>query len=290
MIDSYYEIGSSHMGCEDYSLHGTFEGMKYGIVADGCSTAEHSEIGAQILCHVARYYLTLHYHSGLFKECTINTLSSILGNSILKRADDLRKLYPITPSALQATLLIIVAIEEKVYTFVWGDGVIIEKHLLPTSREITKKYIVDTALKIDYSANAPFYLGTDKEAYENFLLTNKGITEPKKTVNSYGHDIGETKLRLIYQMEYPFHLPFTSIQPREDFISITIATDGILSYRDENKTPIDFLDIVPEVSVFKSKIGEFVKKRMTFFKRSAQKKQWTHYDDIATATIIMDEL
>jgi len=289
MIDSYFEIGNSHQVCQDYALHGTFEDMEYGIVADGCSTAEHSEIGAQILCHVARYYLTLHYHSGLFKDCTINTLSSILGNSILKRADDLRKLYPITPSALQATLLIIVAIKDKVYTFMWGDGVIIERYKLPKSKNVTKEYIINTATKIDYSANAPFYLCTNKEQYENFLLREKGIAEPKKITYLYSQrDIGDTEFTLTHQLERLFHLPFTSVQPREDFISITIATDGILSYRDENKTPIDFLDIVPEVSIFKSKTGEFVKKRMTFFKRSAQKKQWTHYDDIATATIVMD--
>jgi len=53
--DSYFEIGSTHLVCQDYALSGLYKDMCYGIVSDGCSSAENSEIGAQILCHGARY-------------------------------------------------------------------------------------------------------------------------------------------------------------------------------------------------------------------------------------------
>ena len=98
--DSYFEIGNTHQICQDYALSGNYKDMYYSVVSDGCSSAEHSEIGAQILCHVARYNLQLHYD--LFVEgVKQTTMMSLLGNSILRRADELRKLYPISRDALQ---------------------------------------------------------------------------------------------------------------------------------------------------------------------------------------------
>lgn len=275
MVDSYFEIGNSHVVCQDYALHGIIGDMQYGIIADGCSNAEHSEIGAQILCHVARYYMALYYHTGLFRECTIDTLSLILGNSILKRADDLRKLYPITPTALQATLLIIVAIQKEIFLFVWGDGVIIERY--KTSENLITK--------IDYSANAPFYLVTDKKKYKEFLLKDKN-TEPQKIIETFRI---QNSLQISHSVteESPFYLPYTfKILDYNSIISITVSTDGILSYQDKNKNPIDLSEIIPDFIQFKSINGEFIKRRMSFFKKTMQKKEWFHYDDIATTTII----
>jgi len=283
MVDSYFEIGGSHLVCQDYALHGTFEGMEYGIVADGCSSAEHSEIGAQILCHVARNYLKLYHHGGLFKECKLGTITSMLGNSIVERADELRKLYPITREALQATLLIIVRIENEAFLFVWGDGVIIERYKPFEGSDTPKEFII----KIDYPANAPFYLATDIERYKEFLLKEKGEDKPYKIIETHINGVKHNDNTQTFYLPYAFK--YDKYDRQCQLASVTITTDGILTYRDENKNPIDFTEIVPEVSKFKSKIGEFVKKRMTFFKRSVLKKQWTHYDDIAAATILMDQ-
>lgn len=285
MVDSYFEIGNSHLVCQDYALHGIYENMQYGIVADGCSNAEHSELGAQILCHVARYYLTVYYHTGLFEECSAKVLSSTIGNSILKRADDLRKLYPITPAALQATLLIIIAIEKEIFIFMWGDGVIIERYTPPEHPDSPPLSLIT---KIDYSANAPFYLVSDLKKYKDFLLNDKGIAEPKRIIENYRDD---EKVRDEVSLAFflPFYSPYVSKNTNKgNMVSVSICSDGILSYKNENKNPVDFLKIVPELTQFKSKSGEFVKKRMAFFKKSIQKKQWTHFDDIATATIIME--
>ena len=54
--DSYFEIGNTHMVCQDYALNGSSPDnrLHYSIVSDGCSSSKHSEIGAQILCHVAQ--------------------------------------------------------------------------------------------------------------------------------------------------------------------------------------------------------------------------------------------
>lgn len=279
MVDTYFEIGNSHLNCEDYALQGALDNdMEYGIVADGCSSAEHSEIGAQILCHVARYFILFYDQVNLFGKTPLGDMGLLLGNSIRRRADELRKLYPITPDALQATLLITLRIKKTVYLFVWGDGVIIERYASPEKPDTIQSLIT----KIDYPANTPFYLVTNKERYKTHL-ENKDIYDPKKIVETFTND--EKR----HVSEQAFHLPYMFKFDKElNMKSITICTDGILSYMDENKNPIDFLNVVPELTQFKSTTGEFVKRRMGFFKKAVEKKQWSHFDDIATATIIME--
>ena len=152
--DSYFEIGSTHLVCQDYALSGSFKDMHYGIVSDGCSSAEHSEIGAQILCHVARYNIQLYYD--LFFSVEDQVIQTLLGNSILKRADELRKLYPIVPNALEATLLIMIAKGDQACAFGWGDGYVL-LHVDTLSYK-----------KISYpETNAPFYLSATREDYIN---------------------------------------------------------------------------------------------------------------------------
>lgn len=278
MVDSYFEIGTSHIVCQDYAIHGEFNGMKYGIVSDGCSTAEHSEIGAQVLCHVAKHYVTLFYHSGMFKECSIETLSSVLGNSILKRADDLRKLYPIIPAALQATLLVTVSAHDMVFLFAWGDGIIIECYEDPK---------LDIITKIDYSANAPFYLVSDELQYRDFV-SEKGIEPDKIITTIYDNHTNSIETRT---ESHPFQKAYTFSYCKDlcasRMRSITLCTDGLLSYRDHDKCPIDYIDFISEFTQFKSTTGEFVKRRMKFFEKRLKNNQWSHYDDVATATILL---
>jgi len=282
-IDSYYEIGGAHIVCEDYALHGQFKEMEYVIVSDGCSTAEHTEIGSQMLCHVAKYYLSLFYSTGIFDECQLHTIAALLGNSILRKADELRKLYPITQKALEATLLIAVRIGLKTYAFGWGDGVFIEKY-----KNIDDGSENFRVVNFEYPSNAPYYLIYDRERYAD-AMTKKGIDEPKVIYNIYQSnmdphwDIGRADFDQIYMYEYE-DVSLNS-GSRDYLQSITICSDGISSYKDDEKNLVDLLTIVPEFSTFKSVEGEFVKRRMQFLKRTCQQKEWTHYDDVSNGTI-----
>ena len=275
--DSYYEIGGAHIVCQDYALHGQIDEMSFVIVADGCSSADHSEIGSQVLCHVAKYYLELFYKTGIFNECTMHTLRDVLGSSIIRRADELRKLYPITPKALEATLLIAVKIGLKTYAFGWGDGTFIIRFV---SIEHGDEYfqVIDS----EYPANAPYYLVYNRQTYMD-ALKKRGF-DPLVTRNVYTSnrdpklDVYTTYADKAYVME---HNDSYSLAVQ----SITICSDGISSYMDDEKNPIDLLTMVPEFSTFKSIEGEFIKRRMQFFKRICQREGWTHYDDIGCGTI-----
>jgi hypothetical protein len=271
--DSYFEIGSSHIVCQDYALSGSYDGMTYSIISDGCSEAEHSEIGAQIICHVAKHTIILLHQSRIFKQCDLDALSSLLGNSIFKRIDDIRKLYPIPQASLQATLHIALAYGNNAYTFSWGDGVIISKW---STGEINVK-------EISYPCGAPIYLVTDEQAYRN---DRRDSNEPcEVVVKDYwlGTDAVPT---VVDKSQDPFKCIASLYTPRLQS-SITICSDGIKSYKEKNIIDISLLTMAAEFTDFASTDGVFVECCMKFLKKKALKMQWSHYDDICCGAIII---
>lgn len=269
--DSYFEIGSSHLVCQDYALTGTYRDMSYGIVSDGCSSAEYSELGAQILCHSTRYFLAL-YHDLFLKNGDIEgrggyfqAMADLLGNSIRTRADEIRKLYPISRDSLQATLLIALVIKGNALIFAWGDGVII--------KSVGGHLKVD---EIDFPlTNAPVYLTTDKAAYD----AKFGPDQLEKKINRY--ESGR-----VQEISRDYDKPYMDIFPVNPGDLIAIATDGLSQYQDENKKPVPLELIIPQVLDYPNNNGQFVKRTMNFLKRDLARKNWSHADDIGVATII----
>lgn len=279
--DSYFEIGCSHIVCQDYALSGSFKDMHYGIVSDGCSSAEHSEIGAQIMCHVARYHIQLYYD--LFFKAEDPVLLSLLGNSILKRADEIRKIYPITVNALQATLLILVAKENKACVFGWGDGYVL---MGPSALRSEISY-----RKMDYPENnAPFYLSTNRNDYINEFgpdikvcytggsLGYKGARPGHPAECAYSTRIERSPF------DTPFFQSYLNISQGQ---TIAVTTDGLGQYLNENKKPIPDIEIMPLIMDYPNPQGIFVKRTMNFLKRELITKNWSHSDDIGLATIII---
>lgn len=280
--DSFYGIGNKHQVCQDYALHGNLGNMEYVIVADGCSSAEYSEIGAQILCHAARYQIALCYQTGQFIECSLDTLSSVLGNSILKRIQEVRMSYPISQKALEATLFIAVHAPPKTFVFGWGDGVIIERY---RDRDGMESQVI---CDIDFSGNAPFYLVYDQENYKK-NLQEKGYDEPLTYFSYHYKNLSEKEGFASAKKErFSDGKPYQWLG-RGNLFSITICSDGVKSFLDINKEPIELMTIIPEIVDYKSIDGEFVKKRMFFLKRKVQKNNWSHSDDISCGTIFIDQ-
>ncbi len=269
MVDSSYSIGDRHIVCQDYALHGTLNDLEYVIVSDGCSGAEHSEIGAQILCHAAKYQLTLANKSGLLKECSLSVLCAFLGNSILKRIDEIRKIYPINQEALEATLFIAFKKGDSIKVFGWGDGTVILNH---------GSY--QGVVEIDHQ-NKPFYLiGNWEQHFKKW-----GI---EKFEYRYFEDSVDPKFCAWHPFDHTFQCDYNLEHPdHKSLESITICSDGIGSFQYENKEYIPLIDMAPEFVNFKSVSEGFVKKRMFFMKRKAQKEGWTHFDDISSGTILI---
>jgi hypothetical protein len=55
-LDSHYTIGKLHLCCEDYGCHGRTP-LPHVILADGCSAAPDSDVGARLLVLNARRLL-----------------------------------------------------------------------------------------------------------------------------------------------------------------------------------------------------------------------------------------
>lgn len=284
--DSYYEIGKSHIACQDYALHGSLDGFEYGIVADGCSSANHSEIGAQMLCHAAKYQIGFCIRTGLLEKSNIKIISSVIGNGVFKRANEVIMSYPITRETLEATLLIAIRVSSKVLVFAWGDGVIIANY------EKGDNSYYQTIMKIDYSLNAPFYLACNDDIYLK-NCQKKGESNPQCFRETY--TLSEEKgLSDPVKYSYPFNEIYmdkcaSMVYSMERLVSVTICTDGISSYRNGFKKDIGLETTVPEFIGFKNTTGEFVKKRMIFFGKKVTKNNWHHYDDVGTATIYLNK-
>lgn len=268
--DSYFEIGSSHIVCQDYALSGIYGNMTYSIISDGCSEAPNSEIGAQIMCHSAKYAITLLHQSRVFDQCDLDTLSSLLGNIIYKRIDDIRKLYPLSLASLQATLHIALAYDNVAYTFSWGDGVIICKW--PTGQS--------SIIEISYPCGAPVYLVTDESNYRDERKQANESCEVVLKSHYFSNDAVVDKTRNPFKCIASF---YSGAKPT----SITICSDGIKSYKEKNINDVPLLTMAAEFTDFASTEGVFVECCMKFLKKKALKMQWSHYDDICCGAIIL---
>lgn len=276
--DSYFEIGSTHQVCQDYALSGVLPGMSYGIVSDGCSTAPNSEIGAQILAYAAKNCIEL--YSGIMRgSYEFSSFSSMLGNAILQKADIIRKIYPIDYNSLQATLMIAVMLEKRGYVFVWGDGVIVKRY----KRE---NGFISGVTHIDYPNNAPFYLSTDQESYQRKFGADSVVKFRKSLLDNTESPVGSS------ENVQPFHKFYceevTDISYNTSLHSISIMSDGVLQYLDENVSPVPVDSVLEEMLDYSNYNGPFVARTMNFLKRQLIRKKWTHADDISIATIVRD--
>jgi serine/threonine protein phosphatase PrpC len=263
--------------------------MWYAIVSDGCSSAEYSEIGAQVLCHTTKNILMVYYDLFLNGSVTPGFIAQLLENSIRIKADEVRKIYPISRNSLQATLLISVIVKREgkknqAFIFAWGDGVIIHSYKLDTE--------LISVEEIDFpNTNAPVYLMTDLEAYKNKFPLEDCIKRSRSLAigkdhlkildcsKSFTHCFEEQKLSIFND---PIIKCF-SIEPG-DFI--VLATDGLSQYQDQNKKPVELLKMAQPILDYPNYNGQFVKRTMNFMKRDLARKGWAHSDDIGIATII----
>lgn len=277
-VDHYTEIGSSHLVCQDYALSGIYKGVPYAIVSDGCSGADFSEIGAQTLCFSAKAALEEYIDTASDFDLPTPDLEKLLKEVIYERALKTIQCNALPESCLQATLMIAFIYNEKLHTLVWGDGLIIIKRIEHSTKE--KEMVVE---EIEYPSNAPFYLFANKELYEKY------VADKRKLVRyTFGKD------RPYYEMgqgdkpkggERPVYEPLHETEPAEFVISITLSSDGLKSYKD--KRPILPWDVAKKVTNYASSCESFVRRCMSFLKKKNVKEGITHYDDIATATILL---
>jgi len=279
--DVYYEIGSSHRVCEDYTLSGIFEDMAYTIVSDGCSSSKHSDLGARLLTHVAKGVL---YYLKNRNYINSQEVTSIFQELVIKKCLEVKHTLGLPINVFDATLLISVVFDNNIWCVGWGDGyfIFVDKD--------DHKIVIETI----YESGAPYYLSHEmslekKEAYE------KEYGNSELIVNTY--DINTTGDYSTIRHSYPptYLYPVNLNHPIQNYKFIVAASDGINTYEDNPKLdPPDgssehkrysALEMIPSIVGYKGTAGEFVVRRMNRLKFDMDKVNRIHSDDVSCTAI-----
>lgn len=255
--DHIFRIGNSHKICEDYALSDVVGNTAYAIVADGCSSALESDVGARIVATQAREVLLT---DG-------NQLAFI--TSLLARLYKFDALFSSARATrFESTLIVAKVSEDVLRVCAYGDGLI---YLRRKNGNVEYRYI-------ESPSNAPDYLSylLDKKRHELYLQHVEGQTKKVQV----SEDIGG------YLSIPPFQpVMFETLVEQGDIVSI--ASDGIGSFCRDNRESIPWIEIAKEFFGFKNTNGEFVQRRILAFERQCKQDLTTHYDDISVASIVI---
>lgn len=265
--DTFLEIGSTHRICQDYVMASTnsqfgLQGNEMVVVCDGCSSSRDVDVGARVLAHSA--------------VLVTNLLGAgdgdVLGPAIIARAYRSIRDLGLPATALDATLLLACHVREinRVIIHAWGDG-LIHYDLGGVRRTI----------HVHYPTGAPYYLSyrLDSRRDADYAAT---FAVPKEITSELTVD-GETSAILLRE---PWGQPLTLDIPAAPGY-VLLASDGVNSFQQGDAVP--YAEIVQEMSAFKSTTGDFITRRMNFFKRRAQREGMTHYDDLGLAGFSLEE-
>lgn len=276
--DTFIEIGSQHKVCEDYIVSGTDPvfNAPFIILADGCSKSKDSEMGARIICHLAKQYVA---YNGVDAS---PKYAEKLGNWVIHNAEMVARQMGLKKSCLDATLIVGYVIDDLFYGHMFGDGVIICE---PTIRAT----VLYDIRYVEYSQNAPYYLTylIDEERaklYHDMKIQKETIyiTVP----------VGDTSR--VDRLESAYDTPRTFTFTVEDFHKILMCSDGISSFLDasvgsnSNKL-IKIQELLPELLAFKSTKGEFLKRRCNKYMKQLTKIGITHFDDLSIGAFLYED-
>lgn len=266
-IDSFLEIGSQHRICEDYIIKGN-NPTQYIILADGCSSANNTEMGARILCHLAKQYIKYRGEDDLY-----SIEYEDLGNWVIYNAELIARQMGLSLSCLTSTLIVSFVRDNIVKVFMYGDGCIITTTPEHDSIEITK---------IDFEGNAPYYLvyRVDKDRGEIYHQNN-----PHKMVSVDFSTKTELPRKIRHAYDYPSEYELlTSTHPL-----IMIASDGLFSFLMGNGSSdlIDPMNLLKDGFIsFKNTKGSFLQRRLNKYMKQLNKQGVAHFDDLSVGAYL----
>ncbi len=260
-LDTFLKMGDQHKVCEDYIIKSTVS-TPFIILADGCSSSNNTEMGARILCHLAKQFLS-------YRGNDVYNLGGLgyhkMGSWIIHNAELTARQLGLTANCLDATLIVSYVTDNVVYVYIYGDGAVVTKD---------KKGSIQID-HIEFTNNAPYYLSylldesRDLIYHENKNQRSYHITQQNGNTTSYNIAY-DSKLILEYNLDrYP---------------NIFICSDGIQSFikKDPNQRDILHpLEVLPNMMEFKTIKGEFLKRRMKRALKDLEEKGITHYDDLS---------
>lgn len=260
-----FEIGKSHKVCEDYAYSKIIDDRQCcALISDGCSSSDHTDIGARILVHQA----ISRFNGNLWFDNEFDRLIAYANSS--REGLRLRK------ESLDVTLLGIFVEGSLIRVFGIGDGFIVFKYGNDKMRV--------TELE-PFSINGndyPMYLSYRLDEFRiNRLIVSDNCVFPRYTekVDCEIRESGDI-CGYVFKRSYENNLSI-------DFVAV--FSDGVSTFSDGDGNQIPTNEIINELMLFKGTRGPFVERRMNGFRKKCKREGWTHYDDFSMAVVCLKE-
>lgn len=260
--DTFLKIGKTHQECEDYIISGD-NPNKYIILADGCSSSDQTEMGARILCHLAKQYLNYRALDYRFPNLDYDEM----GLWIIHNAELAARQLGLQRSCLDATLIIAYECLGAIHIYMYGDGVIVTDN----------GDGMISLMEIEYTQNAPYYLTyrIDPERMDAFHKLGQDLI-----IKSVFENTNENTYAYDYKTKFQY--------PTDIFSKIMICSDGISSFV-KGTEPEQTIEIAKEFLAYKSTKGEFLKRRLKRAIKIYEADGINHNDDLAVGAFLYEE-
>lgn len=243
-LDCHYLMGRLHLFCQDYALHG-WRPVPHLILADGCSAAPDSDIGARLLALDARR--TLPDFARAADEGARLAGHWPLGRRIARRAARLARALGLDDGVLDATLLVAWCDGATVHVHLYGDGCL----------AVRRADGAWSVIRVEYAENAPYYLSYLLNP-ERQALYREAVGEPATAQSiHYQNESGDAVHR------QPFDTPILFSFDLTVFPLVAVATDGLDSFLwAETGERLDFREVARTLLDFPSLEGAFVQRQL----------------------------
>ncbi|MDS4030557.1 MAG: protein phosphatase 2C domain-containing protein [Candidatus Contendobacter sp.] len=268
LLDAYYTIGRLHLFCEDYALHG-WEPVPHLILADGCSAAPDSDLGARLLALNARQLLPRFVHAANGNERLARHWP--LGQRIVRRAARQARDLGLDPSVLDATLLV-----------AWCDGTTVHVHLYGDGCLAVRRADGGVGtIRVEYAENAPYYLSYLLDP-ERWVLYQEAIGEPATAQSiHYQIDTGDSIRQERFNAPTVFDFDLTT------FPVVAAATDGLDSFvAAETGARLNLRTVARAVLDFQNLDGAFVQRQLRQVLVDYAQQRVLNVDDIGLGVFV----
>jgi len=283
--DNYFEIGTSHDVCQDFALSGKInDKIYYALITDGCTESHRVsgevDFGARVIAYSARESLK----NILGKEDNLKSIQPYLmdfnrnlRNQLLFSTRQVGDCLKLTELFADATLAVVLTDGNIANVFIYGDGGVI---VYKRSTDIIYK-------EVSFLSSAPYYMSYLQSVDRNkayqiafgsspVILTTYEINGINGEVRQANEQIKEINPDLYNKTAFTF----------DDFLSISVTSDGIKSY-DTCGNPIPSSTLAKQFISFKNSNAGFLQRRFNFLKREHKESSTTHYDDVSVATVLL---
>lgn len=281
--DQYFHIGQTHLAggkpCQDYTIAGVHERAAFAVVADGCSTGGHTDVGARILALSTAVAICEHWT--ITRAATDETVPQEVNVRQKVVLAGTRQTLGLQSQDMLATCVYAYLTPNGGFVHVQGDGVIAIQYrsgLLVMSR-------------FDWEDNTPFYPAYSEAGLQSFIRKHGSNLDASRFSEETWicDENGEFSSKPNVEHSLSVGIRGVTKQISSESLNGDIAFVAVFSDGVTQIDEIDWKRAVQSFMTFKNTAGEFAKRRMIRGIKDTQKAGKGPLDDIAYAVIRVEE-